>query len=131
MAIGKVGMRVGIAGAGIAIVIVAAAGGIAYSLGWRLSYQPVVASCVADDAIPGDLRAKFDQAAHGFINSATGANPISAYALLSAETKASVPPDKFMAVLRQSLDPVEPFTDIHVQHAYFVRAWRFRARTSA
>jgi hypothetical protein len=41
---------------------------------------------------------------------------------LADETRGSVTPDKFMAALHASLDRVAPFSQVHVTHAYFVRA---------
>lgn len=116
--------RGGIAGAVLALAVVAVLAGIGYVLGWRVTYQPMTASCTADDAIPGGTRQALEKAALGFVNAASGANPIDAYAMLAADTKGAVTPDKFLAAMRPSLEAIAPLTDIHVVHAYFVRAPR-------
>jgi hypothetical protein len=103
-------------------VVVAAAAGAAYSLGWRVSYQPSVASCAVDDAIAAGTRQELDRVALKFVNTAAGINPVGAYAMLAAETRGTISPEKFLAALRPSLEPVTPFAEIRVAHAYFIRA---------
>jgi hypothetical protein len=118
---GNWGWRGGLAGAVAAIVVIAIAAGIAYETGWRVVRQPTAASCVADDAIDSGTRQALDKAALDFVNTTTGSNPVAAYGMLAADAKGSVTPDKFLAALRPSIDPVAPFSDVHVAHVYFVR----------
>src|ERR1700685_1490935 len=114
--------RGGAAGAVLAIVVVAAVAAFGYATGWRLSRQPVTASCVADDAIEAGTRKALDPGALDFVNTVSGSNPIGAYAMLADDTKGAVTPDKFLAALRPSLEPIAPFSDVRVAHAYFVHA---------
>lgn len=118
----KGGLRNGIAGAILAIAVVAVAAGAAYTMGWRVIHQAAAASCAVDDAVDSATRKALDQAAIDFVNAASGSNPISAYGMLAADTKGAITPDKFLAALRPSLEAVAPFSDIHVTHTYFVRA---------
>lgn len=119
---GKMGWRYGAVGAVAAVVVIAVVAGAAYVMGWRVSHQAQAASCLADDAIDSGTRKTLDQAALDFVSVVSGANPIGAYAMLAADTKGAITPDKFLAALRPSLEPVAPFTDVHVAHAYLVHA---------
>lgn len=118
----QVSWRGGVAGAVLALAIVAVAAGAGYVLGWRITYQPPTASCIVDDAIDGGTRHALEQAALDFVNAASGANPINAYGMLAADTKGAVTPDKFLAAMRPSLEAIAPLSDVHVVHTYFVRA---------
>ncbi len=104
------------------MVVIAVVAGAGYVMGWRVTHQAQAASCIADDAIDSGTRKALDQAAIDFVNTVSGANPIGAYAMLAADTKGAITPDKFLAALRPSLEPVAPFTDVHVAHAYFLHA---------
>lgn len=116
------GWRNGAAGAILAVVVIAILASVAYVMGWRVTYQPAAASCLADDAIDRSTRDVLERAALDFVNEAAGKNPIAAYAMLANDTRGSVTPDRFMTALRASLDPVAPFSRVHVTHAYFIRA---------
>jgi hypothetical protein len=117
----KAAWRNGVAGAVLAVAVIAVAAGAGYVMGWRVIHQPLAPSCVADAAIDSTTRASLDQAALGFVNAVSGGNPVDAYAMLAGDTKGAVTPDKFLAALRASLGPVAPFSEIRVVHAYFVR----------
>jgi hypothetical protein len=116
------GWRSAAAGAILAVVLIAVLAGAAYVMGWRLTYQPAAASCLADDAIGPSARNALERAALDFVNEAAGKNPMAAYAMLASDTRSSLTPDKFMTALRGSLDPVAPFGHVHVTHAYLVRS---------
>jgi hypothetical protein len=113
--------RNGAAGAILAIAVIAVAAGAAYVMGWRVTQQTMAASCVADGAIDATTSKALDQAALDFVATVSGNNPIGAYAMLAADTKGAITPDKFLAALRPSLEPVAPFSEVHIAHAYFVR----------
>ena len=121
---GRTSWRGGVAGAVLALVVVAVVVGAGYTLGWRITHQPMTASCIADDAIDAGTRRALEKAALGFVDAASGANPIDAYAMLAADTKGAVSPDKFLAAMRPSLEAIAPIGDAHVVHTYFVRAPR-------
>lgn len=114
--------RAGVTGAVLAVAVVAVLAGAAYVMGWRATYQPMAASCAADDAIDGSTRQALDKAALDFVSAASGSNPIDAYGMLAGDTKGAITPDQFLAALRPSLDAVAPFSNARVAHAYFVRA---------
>jgi hypothetical protein len=119
---GGTGWRTAGAAIVLAVAIVAVLAGAAYVMGWRLSRPLVTASCAADGTIDPAVREALDRAALDFVNAVSGTNPIAAYAMLAGDTKGAITPDKFLGALRPSIDAVEPFTGIHVAHAYFVRA---------
>lgn len=114
-------VRGGATGVILTIIAVGVAVGIGYFMGWRVTQQTATASCVADGAIDSSVRSALDGAAIDFVNTISGSNPIGAYGMLAGDTKGAITPDKFLAALRPSLDPVAPFSDIHVAHAYYVR----------
>jgi hypothetical protein len=116
------GWRSGAAGAIVAVVAIAILAGVAYVMGWRVTYQPAAASCLADAAVDRGTRNALERAALDFVNEAAGRNRTAAYAMLADETRGSVTPDKFMTALHASLDPVAPFSQVHVTHAYLIRA---------
>ncbi|HEY5208746.1 MAG TPA: hypothetical protein VIJ42_04785 [Stellaceae bacterium] len=108
--------------AGLVVAIVAVAAGIGYWQGWRLSYQPVLARCTVDGAIADGTRQVLDQTALKFVNTVAGINPVGAYGMLTTATRTAFSPDKFLAALRPSLEPVTPFSEVRVAHAYFIEA---------
>jgi hypothetical protein len=83
--------------------------------------QPFTASCGTDDEIPAKDRAPDEHWAILCVKSALESHPDTAYSVLTSEAKTNFTSDKFVAMFRQSIQPMAPFNDLHVAHTYFAK----------
>jgi hypothetical protein len=78
-----------------------------------------VSSCKADDEIPAVARESANQFAMQFVQDALGPNLQNAYASFSADAKTNISYENFVSIFEQAVQPMAPFTDLHVTHTYF------------
>jgi hypothetical protein len=83
--------------------------------------QPFTANCGTDDEIPAKDRAAADQAAMQFVKDALGPDPAMAYSLFTPDAKTNLTSEKFVAMFKQSIQPMAPFNNLHVAHTYFAK----------
>jgi len=82
---------------------------------------PFVSSCATDGEISVEDRATLDQAAMQFVQSLLGSNPTAAYSSFTADAKQTVSLENFTAMVQQGIQPMAPYTDLHVAHTYLAK----------
>jgi len=80
--------------------------------------HPFTSTCGMDNTISPKEREAIDQAALEFVQNALGPNPMVAYAAYTAQVKASISSEKFVAMFQQGVQQMGPFKDLHVTHTY-------------
>jgi len=85
------------------------------------SPQRPASSCLVDGQIPAKDLAAVDKAAIEFVQSALSANPETAYAIFTAEAKTGITSENFSAVFKQAIQPMGPFSNLHVAHTYLAQ----------
>jgi hypothetical protein len=85
------------------------------------SIQPFVSSCRTDSEISAKDLASVDKAAIDFVQNALGPNPEAAYLNFTAEAKKNVSSEKFVLLFKQSIQPMGPFKNLRVAHAYLAQ----------
>jgi hypothetical protein len=85
------------------------------------SIYPFTTSCGTDNEISVKDRLAADQVAMEFVQDTLGPKPETAYAAFTDETKTNVSFEQFAALVKQTIQPMAPFKDLHVAHTYLAK----------
>jgi hypothetical protein len=82
---------------------------------------PFVSSCATDGEISADERATLDQTAMQFVQTILSSNPTAAYSNFTADAKQNVSLENVSAMIQQGIQPMAPYTNVHVVHTYLAK----------
>ena len=83
--------------------------------------SPFVTSCATDGEISAEHRATLDQAAMQLVQTVLSSDPTAAYSNFTADAKQNVSLENFTAMIQQGIQPMGPYTDLHVAHTYLAK----------
>jgi hypothetical protein len=89
--------------------------------GSRAFAQLFAAKCSSGDEIPAEDRAALAEVGLRFVTAVVASNPEGAYGVLSTKGKQALPADRFLAIIRQSVEPMGPFGNLHVAQTHLVK----------
>jgi hypothetical protein len=110
-------IRIGLFVCLVAIIVLLAPGCNSHSQ----SLQPFLASCKTDAEISENELTAVDKVAIEFVQNALGPNPEAAYSIFTADAKANVTSEKFVAAFKQGIQRNGPFKDLRAAHTYLAK----------
>jgi hypothetical protein len=82
----------------------------------------VVASCSTDNEIAAEQRAEIEAVALGFVRNMVGTAPLAAYLSFTAAAKQATASDKFVALVKQAVQPLGPFSNLRIAQTHLLKS---------
>jgi len=106
-----------------ALILLAVAGGVSFSLGLiKFSAGVNATKCEADNEVPDATRNALDRRAMAFTQAVLSQNLDEARGMMTDAARAAMPGDRFSALFGGVVAASAPFTAPQVAHSYFVRS---------